>query len=43
MVKNNPEGAFKIKAWMEKGQLIAIHSMEPSLEKIFLDLTGREL
>ncbi|APR01947.1 ABC transporter ATP-binding protein [Clostridium botulinum] len=43
MVKNNPEGALKIKGWMEKGQLIAIHSMEPSLEKIFLDLTGREL
>ncbi len=43
MVKNNPEGALKIKDWMEKGQLIAIHSMEPSLEKIFLDLTGREL
>ncbi|AUN02264.1 ABC transporter ATP-binding protein [Clostridium botulinum] len=43
MVKNNPEGALKIKGWIEKGQLIAIHSMEPSLEKIFLDLTGREL
>nr|WP_208459670.1 ABC transporter ATP-binding protein [Clostridium botulinum] len=43
MVKNNPEGALKIKGWMEKGQLIAIHSMEPSLEKIFLKLTGREL
>lgn len=35
MVKNNPEGALKIKGWMEKGQLIAIHSMEPSLEKYF--------
>ncbi|NFL54378.1 ABC transporter ATP-binding protein [Clostridium botulinum] len=43
MVKNNPEGALKIKGWMEKGQLIAIHSMEPSLEKIFLKLTGKEL
>ncbi|PIH04948.1 ABC transporter ATP-binding protein [Clostridium combesii] len=43
MVKNNPESALKIKGWMEKGQLIAIHSMEPSLEKIFLKLTGREL
>lgn len=43
MLKNNPEGASKIKAWMEEGQLLAIHSMEPSLEKIFLNLTGREL
>lgn len=43
MLKNNPEGASRIKAWMEEGQLLAIHSMEPSLEKIFLNLTGREL
>ncbi|APH14507.1 ABC transporter family protein [Clostridium sporogenes] len=43
MVKNSSEGALKIKSWMEEGQLIAIHSMEPSLEKIFLALTGREL
>jgi len=43
MLKNNLEGASKIKAWMEEGQLLAIHSMEPSLEKIFLSLTGREL
>ena len=43
VLKNNPEGAYKIKAWIEEGQLMAIHSMEPSLEKIFLNLTGREL
>lgn len=43
MLKNDSEGASKIKAWMEEGQLLAIHSMEPSLEKIFLSLTGREL
>ena len=43
MLKNNAEGASRIKAWMESGQLLAIHSMEPSLEKIFLNLTGREL
>ncbi|WP_125154788.1 ABC transporter ATP-binding protein [Clostridium rectalis] len=43
IVKNNQEGALKIRNWMEKGQLIAIHSMEPSLERIFLTLTGREL
>lgn len=43
MLKNDAESALKIKDWMENGQLIAIHSMEPSLEKIFLNLTGREL
>jgi ABC-2 type transport system ATP-binding protein len=43
MLKNNSEGASKIKAWIEEGQLLTIHSMEPSLEKIFLSLTGREL
>jgi len=43
MLKNNLEGALRIKAWMEEGKLITIHSMEPSLEKIFLNLTGREL
>lgn len=43
MLKNNEEGGFKIKTWMEEGRLLAIHSMEPSLEKIFLNLTGREL
>lgn len=43
MTRNNSEGASKIKAWMENGELLSIHSMEPSLEKIFLRLTGREL
>ncbi|GAA0738640.1 ABC transporter ATP-binding protein [Clostridium oceanicum] len=43
MLKNNKEGALKIKEWMEEGKLLAIHSMEPSLERIFLNLTGREL
>jgi ABC-type multidrug transport system, ATPase component len=43
MIKNNEEGANAIKSWMNEGRLLAIHSMEPSLEKIFLSLTGREL
>lgn len=42
-VKNNEEGAEKIKAWMKNGQVLSIHSMEPNLEEIFLHLTGREL
>ncbi|MBU3172375.1 ABC transporter ATP-binding protein [Clostridium estertheticum] len=43
MLKNDSESALRIKSWMENGQLMGIHSMEPSLEKIFLNLTGREL
>ncbi|MBL4931723.1 ABC transporter ATP-binding protein [Clostridium paridis] len=43
MIKNNFEGAKAIKTWIEEERLLAIHSMEPSLEKIFLNLTGREL
>lgn len=42
-VKNNEEGAEKIKVWMKDGQVLSIHSMEPTLEEIFLHLTGREL
>lgn len=43
IVKNNKYGAEKIKGWMENGQVVSIHSMEPNLEKIFLHLTGRGL
>lgn len=43
IVKNNKYGAERIKCWMENGQVISIHSMEPNLEKIFLYLTGRGL
>lgn len=43
IIKNNAESASKVKEWMEKGELVSIHSMEPSLEKIFLNITGREL
>ena len=43
LLTNGPDSALKIKDWMEKGQLLSIHSMEPSLETIFLNLTGREL
>ncbi|OBR93914.1 MULTISPECIES: ABC transporter ATP-binding protein [Clostridium] len=42
-VKNNRDGAIKVKNWMEDGKILSIHSMEPNLEEIFLDITGREL
>lgn len=43
IVKNNTEGATQIKTWIEQGQILSIHSMEPNLEEIFLKVTGREL
>ncbi|NRT90615.1 ABC transporter ATP-binding protein [Clostridium beijerinckii] len=42
-VKNNKEGAENIQSWMKNGRVLSIHSSEPSLEEIFLHLTGREL
>lgn len=43
MLKNDGDSGLKIKSWMENGQLASIQSMEPTLEQIFLSLTGREL
>lgn len=43
MIKNDKLGATKINSWMNNGELISIHSMEPNLEEIFIRLTGREL
>ncbi|QNO15376.1 ABC transporter ATP-binding protein [Alkalicella caledoniensis] len=43
VIKNDKEGAAKINYWMARGDLAAVHSMEPNLEEIFLRLTGREL
>lgn len=42
-IKNSPSNSQKIMDWMNQGQLLSIHTMEPTLEKIFLTLTGREL
>ncbi|WP_438433473.1 ABC transporter ATP-binding protein [Gorillibacterium sp. sgz500922] len=42
-IRNDAEGGSKLQAWMASGQVKAVHSMEPSLETIFLNLTGREL
>jgi ABC-2 type transport system ATP-binding protein len=43
VVDNNESSGDKIKQWLASGNLLSIHSKEPSLEKIFLHLTGREL
>lgn len=42
-IRNDAEGGSKLKGWMESGKVRSVHSMEPSLETIFLNLTGREL
>lgn len=42
-LKNDSDGASKINKWINEGELLSIHSMEPNLEEIFLRLTGREL
>ena len=38
-----PENSEKIGAWLAKDEIFSIHSQEPTLEKIFLKVTGREL
>lgn len=37
------DSAEMIAEWMKKDMIEAIHSSEPNLETVFLDLTGREL
>jgi len=43
VVNNDREGADRISAWMRAGQLLSIHSNEPTLGDIFVRLTGRTL
>lgn len=43
IVANDSAGSAMIQKWMLDGKVIAIHSKEPSLEEIFLQLTGRGL
>lgn len=40
---NAGESAEKVFGYMKSGQLETIHSMEPDLEAVFLELTGRSL
>ncbi|WP_078378695.1 ABC transporter ATP-binding protein [Sutcliffiella halmapala] len=40
---HSDETGKKIKQWMASGELVTIHSNEPTLEKVFIELTGREL
>lgn len=42
-LENSKASALKIKEYLEKEQMEAIHSTEPNLETVFLELTGRGL
>lgn len=40
---HSDETREKINQWMAADELVTIHSCEPTLEKVFLEVTGREL
>lgn len=43
LLENSGTSADRIKEYIEKESIEAIHSTEPTLEKVFLELTGRGL
>lgn len=42
-VQKDELGAKRISEWMKKGELLSIHSQEPTLGDIFIEVTGRGL
>ncbi|MFD1850899.1 ABC transporter ATP-binding protein [Oceanobacillus bengalensis] len=43
LIPKGPEGADELHNYMSKGQVVSIHSNEPTLGDIFVEITGREL
>ena len=43
VLKNQPETGNIVKEYFEKGLLTSIHSLEPNLETVFMEITGRKL
>ena len=43
ILKNNKENASKIAKMFEQEDVLSIHSSEPTLENVFIKLTGKEL
>ncbi|MFB5661962.1 ABC transporter ATP-binding protein [Alteribacillus sp. HJP-4] len=43
VLPHTKEAIEKINNWMANDELFTIHSCEPTLEKVFLEVTGREL
>ena len=43
LLEQNQENIRKIEAWMERDEIECIHSCEPTLETVFLEVTGKAL
>ena len=43
LLEQNSQAAEKIASWMASGRIETLHSCEPTLETVFLEVTGREL
>lgn len=43
LLEQSSQTAEKIASWMSSGQIETLHSCEPTLETVFLEVTGREL
>ena len=43
LLEQNENSIGQINSWMMKNQIQTIHSCEPTLESVFLEVTGREL
>ena len=43
ILRQNQETAEKIMSWISGNRIETIHSCEPTLETVFLEVTGREL
>ncbi|WP_082232058.1 ABC transporter ATP-binding protein [Halobacillus massiliensis] len=43
VLPHTEENIARIHQWMASDELLTIHSSEPTLEKVFLEVTGREL
>lgn len=43
IVPHSASSAEQIARWMMQDELVSIHSCEPTLETVFLEVTGREL
>ena len=43
LLEQNQDNIEKINAWMAENKIETLHSCEPTLESVFLNVTGREL
>ncbi len=43
LLRQNPEDARLLSSWIQENRIETIHSCEPTLESVFLEVTGREL